>query len=145
MRKQLFEGKDPKEIRQLLEDNCDAKEDGAYTRSLDEDEVALYKDHLSQAMVELNRYKEELDVIKESYKEKMKPLQLEVQDCLQSIKTRTIEQSGVLYLIADHDEGMMGYYDEKGELVNSRRLRPEEKQDTLQGQIRNSQRSARLN
>lgn len=50
---------------------------------------------------------------------------------LTEIKTKQTDVDGTLFHMANHDDGMMEIYDQDGDLVSSRRLRPEEKQGTI--------------
>ena len=61
----------------------------------------------------------------------MKPLKEANRVRLSEIKTKQTTVEGTLYHIPNYDESMMETFDENGELVSSRRLRPEEKQGTV--------------
>lgn len=57
----------------------------------------------------------------------MKPLEIIYNTLLEEITMGKEKRSGKLYDMKDSDNSMMLTYDETGELVATRRLRPEEK------------------
>ena len=128
MDKQLFKNHTEAEKKQMLQDNCFDTEVGTYVRPLTEEDIAVRKDTLAENYNKIGTLTAELDMIKSEYKGKIDPLKHEMAIVADEIKSRNTEENGTLYMFKDEDGGMMGYYDEKGELVNSRRLRPDEKQ-----------------
>ena len=69
--------------------------------------------------------------VMQEFKLQMDPLAKQNKKLLTEVKTRQAEVTGALYLMANHDEGMMETYDALGELISARRLRPEEKQQNI--------------
>lgn len=65
------------------------------------------------------------------FKEKMKPLKECLSCLIGEVKTKQAECEGIVYHLANHETGMMESYDDKGELIGTRRFRPEEKQSNL--------------
>lgn len=128
MQKQLFKDETAEQRLQMLQDNCYDTESGSYVRPLTEDDIAVRKDTLADNYNKIGTLTAELDLIKAEYKGKIEPLKQEMAIVADEIKSRTTEHNGTLYMFKDDESGMMGYYDDKGELVNSRRLRPDEKQ-----------------
>lgn len=127
MEKQLFKNMTQQERLQMLQDNCHDSETGTYTRLLTDEDIAIRKDTLAENYNKVGVLNAELALVKAEYKGKIEPLQREMAIAADEIKSRVTEQSGTLYAFKDEEGGMMGYYDENGDLVNSRRLRPEEK------------------
>lgn len=120
-----------KQRLQLLKDNCDSAEETTYYRELQNDELDVKRESLSDNLVKLSEHEDVLDDAKAVYKEKATPLKLSNKQLLEEIKTRKQKVTGMLYNIADHTAGIMETYDENGDFVSSRRLRPEEKQGKL--------------
>ena len=122
---------DPAEKFRLLKDNCDEAEDKSYVRNLTQEELDIKHEQLADNCIEVNTLNEELKAIKAQYKGKTEPLMAERSQLLRQIKTRQEEASGKLFHFFNHDDGMRYTYDESGDLVESRRLRPEEKQKRI--------------
>jgi len=111
----------------ILEANAARIEKGfVYNRNLDEDEIAVFKDIFADTSIELSKLKKELDALKEKYKAEMKPIDQKIASILDIISTRQTSECGTVYLIPEESEKIMGYYDNRGELIHSRRLTPEE-------------------
>lgn len=119
---------DPKQRLQLLADNCDSHEETTYMRDLDQDEVNDRMSDLSKNLIVISRQDDILDEHKETHKAATKPLKIENAILLEEIKNRKTQVTGVLYNIADQEQGIMETYDENGAFQHSRRLRPNERQ-----------------
>lgn len=121
----------PDQRLQLLKDNCDDREETTYYKDLSQDDLDIKRESLSDNLVKLSEWEDELTDIKKEHKVKSDPLKVQNKILLTEIKTRKQEVTGVLYHIADHEQVIMETYDEQGEFVSSRRLRPNEKQPKL--------------
>lgn len=121
----------PDQRLQLLRDNCDSHDETTYYRDLTPEDMDVKREQLSDNLVKLSEFEDELTEIKEEFKGKMNPLKISNKALLTEVKTRKAEVHGTLFNIADHDNGIMETYDENGEFISSRRLRPDEKQKQL--------------
>lgn len=119
------------ERKLLLQQNSDKVEATTYFKPLTPDELDIRREQLTDNAIELNDIEEEKKESMSEFKERMEPLVKANKNFLREIKTRQAEVKGVLYHIANHEEGMMETFDENGELIATRRLRPEEKQQKL--------------
>lgn len=122
---------DPAEKLRLLRDNCDEREETTYVKPLSQEELDIKRESLADNCIELARLDDELKEIKSDYKGKMDPMKDDNKTLCQQIKTRQEEATGQLFHFNNHDDGMRYTYDENGELVSSRRLRPDEKQKRI--------------
>lgn len=123
--------KDPVEKVRLLRDNCDEREETTYVKPLSQEELDVKHEQLADNCIEVNTLEETLKGIKAEFKGKIEPIKAERSILLRQIKTRQEEATGQLFHFNNHDDGMRYTYDENGELVSSRRLRPEEKQKRI--------------
>jgi predicted RNA-binding protein with EMAP domain len=112
----------------VLESECASVEEGTYTRSLTDSELLSYKETLAEKSVEQAQILEEFKNVKDTYKQKLKPISKEISNSLQAIKFKAIESIGRQYKLADHDEQMIYIVDTQGDVIHSRRMRPEERQ-----------------
>jgi phage gp29-like protein len=114
-----------------LESEADAVEEGTYTRSLTESELLAYKETLAEKSVKQSEILDEFQKVKDSYKEKLKPLARDISEALQAVKFKAVECVGRQYKLVDHDDQMVYIVDVKGDVIHSRRMRPEERQHFL--------------
>lgn len=116
---------------QALKEHCDHAEEAEYYRDLSSEEFDVKMESFTNNCVQLSELEDGLAEIKEDYKIKMKPLKEENRSLLSEIKTRKAKVEGTLFHLADHEQSVMETYDEAGDFVSSRRLRPDEKQQKL--------------
>ena len=126
----------PSERLQLLQDNADKIENAKYYVQLTQEELDAKREKLTDNSIRLSEFEDELEEIKVGFKSKMNPLKIENKGLLVEVKTKQQLKSGNLYHIANHNSSMMEIYDSNGELVSSRRLLPEEKQQTIMSVMR---------
>ncbi|HYE53699.1 MAG TPA: hypothetical protein VD996_02610 [Chitinophagaceae bacterium] len=122
---------DPDLRLQALKDNCDSKEETEYYKDLTQADLDIKMEALSRNLIFLSEREDELQAIKDEFKMRMAGPKQENKELLQQIKTRKEKVIGTLYHLANLDEGIMETYDERGEFVSSRRLRPGERQSKL--------------
>lgn len=121
----------PEERIAILHDGADKVEQTTYMQALTPEELDAKREELAEKSIKVSDLNDELDEIKSEFKGRIKPLKDEVKHLLGEIKTKQTEKSGVVYHMANHESGMMESYDEKGEFISMRRLRPEEKQGNI--------------
>lgn len=113
--------------RILLRDNADSIDETTYMKDLSDDDLDSKREQLVTNLEKISSHDEELDAAKEAHKAATKPLKLENKVLLNEVRNRKTEVRGTLYSIADREKGVMVVYDDQGEFVSSRRLRPDEK------------------
>lgn len=119
---------DPDQRRRLLQDNNDGFEETTYYKDLSQDDLDIKRESLSTNLIQLSTWEDELQVVKDQYKSLMKPVKNSNTELLDQIKTKKEKVVGTIYHIADHENGVMETFDESGEFISSRRLRPDERQ-----------------
>jgi hypothetical protein len=115
----------------LLQENAAKVEQTTYQKVLSPDELAARREDLADNCIKLNQFEDELKEVKDTFKLKMDPLKTLNKTLLTEIKTKQTSIDGILYHMANHDEGMMETYDNEGYLISTRRLRPDEKQGSI--------------
>lgn len=113
---------------QALKDNAEKTEEFTYPKALGADDLSFLKDNLVKDSVSLSKLEEERKEFLTQLKSKVKPLKQEVAVTLGKLRTKVEEVTEVVYLLADQEEGMMGYYNADGNLVYQRVLLAEERQ-----------------
>ena len=139
MEKQIFPTLKGKELIEMLDANSDAVENLDYSVKLYQHEIAELKTNFAQKSIEESRLQDELKDIKSEYKVKLKPIQEDKTFILSQIKTGSRSEFGKCYKLVDHEEGLTGYYNNRGQLVYSRPANEEERgQRTVHMEIRKS-------
>ena len=129
---------DPKERKILLQDNADKVEETDYYKDLTPEELDVKRESFTTNSIQLSQWEDELDDEKARFKALMKPVKEINIDLLGQIKTRKERIKGILYHIADQEDKVMNTYDENGEFVSSRRLKPDERQLRMPVPLRNA-------
>lgn len=132
MRHFLFNGTEsPDEIKRILADNSDGRETMTYPKQLTEGELTALRENLADNHIEIGKANDELAEAKKEHKDFVKPLQVENKEILKTLKTRYQEVTENVYKLPNHVSGMMEFVNEKGDIVGSRKLRPEERQGNV--------------
>lgn len=121
----------PQERLRLLRDNCETSEETRYIKPLTQEELDQRSESIAITCIEIYKLESELKEVKDEYKDKIDPLKLENKQLCNEFHSRQAEIVGRIFHFADHESGMMNTYDETGEFVSARRLKPEEKQARL--------------
>lgn len=126
--KNLFpENLSDKDRRDNLQGMAHSVEETTYFKKLSKEDLEVRRETLTENVIKLSKISAEKKDFMASLKEISKPLVVENESLLTSLDTKHAEVEGVLYHVDDQEEGVMNTYDEKGEFIKSRRLRPNEK------------------
>ena len=129
MDKQMCQNLDLADRKQTLADSADSIEDLGYTKPFTPEEIRVFKDDLSTAMITYDQLDDELDKVKDEFKLKMKPLKDETKLLLTNIKNKASFINEKCYKFVEGEE--VGYDNADGELVYQRPILPGEKQKTV--------------
>jgi hypothetical protein len=121
----------PEERINILRNNADKIETTTYEKELTDEELDSKREEFVDNSIAVSKLEDELNEKKKEFKNKIEPLKLVNRGLQQEVKTKKKEVKGQLFHMANHADSMMETYDETGELVSSRRLRPDEKQARL--------------
>lgn len=114
-----------------IKDNSYKSEEQTINRPYSTEQLTTFKDQLSEQMIALNEYEVALKKIKDDYKAKMKPYELEKKKLLKALKLKHEESFEEVYLMDDQELGIMCIYDAKGKFLHSRKLYPDERQKKM--------------
>jgi hypothetical protein len=129
MRHFLFNGNEsPDEIKRILIDNCEGAEEKTYTKRLTDEELQEKNQQFIDTNIDIDKADEKLAEAKHEHKSIVKPLKDERKHLLRTVKTKHEEITGKLYKMANHEQGIIDFVDEFGTIIESRRMKPEEKQ-----------------
>lgn len=115
----------------VMEQNANDIEQASYFRALTPDELDAKREQLTNNAIRLSECDDEKKAILQEMKALTDPLIKENKALLLEVKTRHAEVKGKLFHIADYENNYMETYNEAGEMIASRRLRPDEKQPNI--------------
>lgn len=128
---ETFRTMQPNEIIQNLEGVSYDLSEESYTKNLTEEELAERKDKYSEIGVKLSDLARKQKEAMATFKAEEKDPKIEAASLLESIKFKSEQVHGTLYLVDDQEDGMMYYFDALGVCVNARPLTRTEKQTKL--------------
>lgn len=116
------------ERKELLEANAVSIEDTKYTRPLAPEEIAAFKDQLSENSILQATILDEKKEVIAGFKARLEPVSRKISEALSAVKFKAIDCEGRVYKMADYEEQMIHMIDSEGILLNSRRMQPHERQ-----------------
>ena len=131
MEKQILENVSEFDRKQALKDSCVKMQQHTYARQLDEKELASLKDDLTQEDIKLDNLEKEKKEITTVFNNQIKEVKTERIGILTKVRSGIEEITEEVYLLDDQEEGKMGYYNSKGELVFERHLLQNERQHRI--------------
>lgn len=117
--------------RQFLADNADAVEKKEYMRHYTPEELLKLKESLSETCISINDIEEELKEVKKEYKDRLEPLLNKKKEALEGLKKKAELVEEDCYKFIDEDAKEIGYYNQNGDLIESRPAYSEEIQKTI--------------
>lgn len=128
MEAHLLQSETPAKRMEALRDSAEKIETFTYPKALTTEEITKIREDYTQNAIKKAKLDEAKKDFMDNYKTEAKPIANEMKEQMQMIRNKVKEITEQVYHIADQEEGMMGYYNERGELVYQRPLMPEEKQ-----------------
>jgi len=126
-------GKEYKGLQRVsfLKDNCDKIEEKGYMKRFSSDQLSEMKEQLSETAISINDIEIEKKIVMEGFKDKMKPLNLEKERLLIGLKNKTEFITENCFKFVDMETREVGYYNEDGDLIESRPAYADELQGTI--------------
>lgn len=119
----------PEEDRlSTLDSNALTVEEGKYEKPLSPEELLYYKDQLADDSIQQAIILDEFQRVKESFKERLKPIKQRIGESLSAVKFKSIQKEGKIWKLADFDDHMIHKVDQAGNIISSRKMLPEERQ-----------------
>lgn len=94
----------PPSERLMVLDEATKIEEGRYFQPLTEVEMDFYRRQLADSSITKSMIEHELNLVKEEFKEKLKPHSNAITEAIEAIKTKQVEKTGRLYILSDFDE-----------------------------------------
>lgn len=131
MEAKILQDVSPIERKKYLQDSAQKKQEFSYPRPLSKEEKEQLKDEFFQNRVAIAKLEDDKKEFMTEHKSKMKPLQQLANSQMNKLRSGVEEMNEIVYLLPEHEEGMMGYYSAEGLLVYQRPLMPEERQFSI--------------
>lgn len=112
----------------LLRANADEVVHMEYAKRLSVDQINEIKEKLVELNVHLARIEGEKKEYMTSIRAELKPMKAEVTAMINALNSQTELVTEEVYKIVDQEEGMVGFYNAEGDLVQSRKILPAERQ-----------------
>lgn len=112
----------------LLRGIADGIEQMEYAKRLSVDQINEIKEKLVELNIYLSRIEGEKKEYMASIRAELKPMKAEVAKMIDSLNSQTELVVEEVFKIVNQEEGMVGYYNAEGDLVQSRKILPAERQ-----------------
>lgn len=114
-----------------LEALCEGVEEMDYAVVLTPEEMAVRKSKFTALAIQEARLEEKKNKFMTDHKAEIKPVQAEKSAILQELKAGSIQETGACYKILDEQNRMVGFYNQRGQLVSARPMMQEDGQKTI--------------
>lgn len=128
---EAFNKMSPQEIKDNLEAVMYGKEEGEYTKNLNEAELGVAKTDLADVSLVIARLEQKKKDFMAELKAELAEPKAQHKVLLETIKHKSIRKEGILWLVDDPENGMMYKFDENGICVDARPMLQSEKQRVL--------------
>lgn len=124
------------ERAQFLKDNCDAVEDVTYSRAFAPEELALAREQLTDASIQIADIEEEKKEVMDGFKKQLEPLNMQKAEAIKALRDKSRTVTEKCYKFLDEETKMVGFYNKEGNLVSSRPAFQKELEKTIQMELR---------
>jgi len=115
----------------FLKNNCDKVEEKGYMKRFTSDQLTQMKENLSETDIEINDVEEEKKEVVRGYKARLDPLTDERKRLLTGLKNKAEYVTEICFKFVDMESRETGYYNEDGDLIESRPAYPDEMQGNI--------------
>jgi hypothetical protein len=131
MNQQLFPELPAQERGAALEGIAHKSETQKVRRFHTVEEKDQMKDFISTESISLMDKKEEFAEIRKDFNKAASDLGKAITGALKDLRRGYTDNEETVFLVPDHDEDLMYIYDSKGQLIQSRKMYPDERQTKL--------------
>tara|TARA_R110000772_G_scaffold35637_4_gene85772 strand:+ start:7303 stop:7758 length:456 start_codon:yes stop_codon:yes gene_type:complete len=121
----------PSDLIANLQQVASKIEEGDYTKALTNDEIGIAKSHLSDTALDIAKIEEAKKLATSEFNDQLKEPKAQFKELLETIKHKSVRKVGLLYLVAEQEEGLMYSFDSDAICVEVRPLAPKERQHSI--------------
>jgi hypothetical protein len=132
-------GKDilsPQDRINFLNDNCDTVEQKSYMKRFTPDQILKKKESLSELSIQINDLEVQKKETVKEFSDTLKPLIVEKKEILVGLKNKAENVTERCFKFVDAESREVGFYNENGELIESRPAYADELQGNIFQSIR---------
>lgn len=129
--KDLFQEMKPEQRVQALRDNCYKSEETTVTRPLSKEQVADYKDKVTDSSIDLSSLQEEKENAVKKFDALMKPIKQNLKESVKALRDKSVTSVEEVFMLDDQEAGVMEIYDIEGKFLYARRLAENERQTNI--------------
>jgi len=122
----------------FLKDNCDAVEEKGYMKPYTSEELQGHKENLANVSIEIAEIEAEKKAQDAYYKGQLQPLMEQRTRMVSNIKSKSEYVKEICYKFVDQEAKETGFYNEDGDLIESRPTTADELQPTIFSMARNT-------
>lgn len=115
----------------FLRDNCDSVEKKNYMKRFTPDQLLLMKERLSETAIDINDIENERKEVMAEFKSRLEPLVQDKKNLLSGLKNKADLVSESCYKFIDIETREVGFYNEDGDLIESRPAYADELQTNI--------------
>lgn len=115
----------------FLKDNCDACENKGYMKPYTPEELQGHKENLANVSIEIAEIEAEMKQVQAEYKGRLKPLKESRANMVSNIKAKSEYVNEICYRFTDREARTTEYYNDEGDMIESRPATADELQPTL--------------
>lgn len=120
--------KNPVERLQFLKNNCRGIEEKGYMQQFSPEEMAGMKDTLAECSISINTIEIEKKDVVDTFKERLKPLELDRKQLLENIQKKAQYVTEETYKFLFEEDRMVGFYNKDGVLIDARPMNADDGQ-----------------
>jgi hypothetical protein len=128
MEQKIFQDIPEGDREKMLEANCIAPEEKDIPKYFSPEEITQMRADFAGNCITIRKATEKLNKAKDEWKTETKPASDANEYLMKNIRLGFQEVKQQIYPMPDYDSKMIGYYDNTGTLIESRRMKPEEMQ-----------------
>ena len=126
-----LEYQDIEQRKTFLKDNCQSVESASYMKPFSPDELAEFKNRLSEVAIKLDEFENEKKAFAEMMKHKMKPYLEEKAELLTNIKQKAEYVTEACYVFLNEEDRLIETYNAEGICISERPAMQKELQKTI--------------
>lgn len=128
----------PAERRDFFDSYSTETKEQVYMKPLSREELEIKREELAQAAMQKALLDEQLTEYKKTHKASLEPHVKAFTERLKEIKNKSVQVTGMAYKIPDYDNQAIHILGEDGTVINTRPMLPEERQFTIQSQLKDA-------
>lgn len=122
----------PEERQTVFLGEAAGSEEQVYLKPLSPEELAITREEHSNASILIDEMTEQFANIKAKHKEEIKPIQQKRKTAISAIRQKAVQITGRVWKLPDHDNMMMHFVTDDGQVLSSRPMLPQERQFRIQ-------------